>query len=958
MPLTLLTGRANTGKTGRLYEVVRASARAGEVPVVLLPSQPDVTRARNELLGRDGLVTVRVEQMDRYLAQLWSLHGDGRTIVSPTQRAALVARAIAATGIDKETDYGSKPGFAALIEQLANVSDRAPGKASVSGAEAIVDVLEAYRSALAAGGLIGLVEATHVLSSRVRREWFDGPLVANRFDDLTGAQEAFILAAVDAGVSVHLALTGGGGAPVFAATRELVERLSSVADEVVERPAAEPTSDEFDELRMLEQGLLGEMPRVAATGAVRLSAAFGEDSEAERICAEIQRMHVEGIEFGQIAVVFRAVEKHERSLRRAMREAGIPALFDVRPSFASTGFGHALMTLLEFSRSGERSVLVAFLGTAFSGVDSESSAALDALWRTTKPKTRRAFVQDLARVGDETKRLVRRAVKLADTGVNATNAGEWKRTAGELLAGAYGNDAPLLDATGARDAAAHRAFCMIIDDLSALEATEDSRVSLRSVLEGARISVREGAEGDQVQVMDAHRVRGRRFEGVIIGGLTSGEFPRRARESVLVRGALGGALERAGVTLPREERAEADRLLFYLAATRARRTLILSRQIADSDGRPLRDSILLEELLDLYRDDEGRLDPGLPQSTLAFADLAVHEAAPSLLRRALRAAALSGGAHIAPEVLRARERLAPPDEALSEETVLQTLGARAVFSVTELETYLRCPYSWYYDRLVRPRPLEEDSEPLVRGSLVHDALEAVYSGMAEALGAARVTPANVETAVEYAASVASRVAGEELEERRLRDEMLRRDVVDLVTRLVRRDARHLPGFEPYALEWSFGLDDDPEEFDGFALRGRIDRIDRGPAGYVVTDYKTGSATRAGRFIEDGVLQAPLYAEVVRRRLGGPIAGSFYRSLTARKPTDLNRGMYDARLLDPGPELCANDAKTEIEELVASAIDRAREAARGIRNGSIPRRPLGKTACRYCAAAAWCEAALR
>ena len=71
---------------------------------------------------------------------------------------------------------------------------------------------------------------------------------------------------------------------------------------------------------------------------------------------------------------------------------------------------------------------------------------------------------------------------------------------------------------------------------------------------------------------------------------------------------------------------------------------------------------------------------------------------------------------------------------------------------------------------------------------------------------------------------------------------------------------------------------------------------------------------------------------------------------------MNRGVYDAERVT-GPELCSNDAACAIHDVVGSAIERASEAARGIRSGLIVRGPLSKDSCKFCGALSWCKEAI-
>ncbi|MBU4555926.1 MAG: PD-(D/E)XK nuclease family protein, partial [Actinobacteria bacterium] len=856
MPLRLVTGRPNAGKTGILYAVAARSSSVA-VPTILLPSAPDVARARRDLATGQGLVMLRVEQIDRYLAGLWEIHGDGRQIVTPIQRSALLRAAIAESGIHNLTSSAETRGFGMMLERLASHLSSSPRTAGRGIAGKIADSLVLYYESLVTHGLVELSEATGVLSDRAADINFEGPVIANRFDDLTAAQERFLVAAADSGAEVWLALTGGTGDTATQATDELVERIRQRAASV---QVADECPDTSGELSDLARGLFAPKARTSARGDVLLSVAYGEEAEAERIVAEVVTSMQDGIEPEQIAVIYRDTRRHFSALRRALSDAGVPADFDVRIKFGETGLGRAVLTLLEFAATGRRTHLVAFLGSGYAGLAAADVDRLDAMWRRQGPtEDFKSLIDGLERIDATTRRMVRAAVGLAHAGVNAENAGYWKELAGVLLAHGYGRTAAGLEADATIDAAAHRRLCEAIDDLSELDALKCDPLGLREVLVVAQVAVPLQERPGHIQVMDVERVRGRRFACVVIGGLTSGEFPRKQADGVFASGRLVDELTALGVDVPRDGGIAEERLWFYLAVTRASKRLVLSRQEADSDGRPLRGSSLLEELLEMYRPN-GSEEREIPSSKiLAFADLGVHPAAPDLVRRALRTVAMSGVGRDIEPIGRAASRAEAPSDVISDALVLEHLAGRDTFSVTELETYLQCPHSWYYGRFVRPEALEEDSDPLVRGNLAHKALWSFYDGIGAALGVERVTPENLEECLLHADRVTDEILAQGLGKGRLRDTLMAMEVRRLVSDLVTRDARYLPGYTPYLLEWSFGRGQDPAvKFDGFALRGQVDRIDRAQDRFVVIDYKTGKVKPQARFEADGVLQAPLY----------------------------------------------------------------------------------------------------
>ena len=197
---------------------------------------------------------------------------------------------------------------------------------------------------------------------------------------------------------------------------------------------------------------------------------------------------------------------------------------------------------------------------------------------------------------------------------------------------------------------------------------------------------------------------------------------------------------------------------------------------------------------------------------------------------------------------------------------------------------------------------------MMRGSIAHVALQRFYKQLpAEIPGAERVTPANVEAAVELmhrcvagALDSGLRIDADDLQRREL-GQGLQRDL----EQLVRAEAAASSTFVPRELEVSFK---DYELAPGVAVGGKIDRVDVDPlsARGIVVDYKSGAAPSATQIHDEARLQIPLYLLVLRDQ--------------ARARAD-GRRLHAARRRPPA----ARDAACR------------RRAGAGVRGGRLPRR---------------------
>ena len=279
--------------------------------------------------------------------------------------------------------------------------------------------------------------------------------------------------------------------------------------------------------------------------------------------------------------------------------------------------------------------------------------------------------------------------------------------------------------------------------------------------------------------------------------------------------------------------------------------------------------------------------------------------------------------------------------------------------MTELERFADCSSAWLFERVISPRTIDAEVDPLLRGNVAHSALHKFYAGLPKELGHDRVTPENVEQAVGFL--------------RRCLDDALRGGVRLELTDLQAAELeeslwRDLEGFArdeaasplqlvPRRFEVGFGSDRSAPELqrglhlgDDIYLSGKIDRIDVDPfsARGIVQDYKSGRTAHSAKQIDEELkLQIPLYMLVLRDLVGIEPLGGVYRALAGAR---LTRGLLHAGAEDDLPGYQRNDYLDEDEfwRLVETSRDRALSYAQRIRAGDIRHDPKGDSC------PAWCD----
>jgi ATP-dependent helicase/DNAse subunit B len=296
---------------------------------------------------------------------------------------------------------------------------------------------------------------------------------------------------------------------------------------------------------------------------------------------------------------------------------------------------------------------------------------------------------------------------------------------------------------------------------------------------------------------------------------------------------------------------------------------------------------------------------------------------------------------------------------LTSESVLAFYGAKTTFGVTELERFADCSSAWLFERVISPKTIDAEVDPLLRGSVAHSALHKFYSGLPKELGHDRVTEENLEPALGFLRRCLDDAlrGGVRLELTDLQAAELEESLWRDLEGFVRDEAESTLQLLPRRFEVGFGSDRSAPELqrglhlgEGLHLSGKIDRIDVDPfsARGIVQDYKSGRSAHSAKQIDEELkLQIPLYMLVLRDLVGIEPLGGVYRALAGARMT---RGLLHKGAADDLPGYQRNDYLEDEEfwALVDTARDRALGYAQRIRAGDIRHDPKGGEC------PAWCD----
>lgn len=303
------------------------------------------------------------------------------------------------------------------------------------------------------------------------------------------------------------------------------------------------------------------------------------------------------------------------------------------------------------------------------------------------------------------------------------------------------------------------------------------------------------------------------------------------------------------------------------------------------------------------------------------------------------------------------------------------------YSITQLETYAKCPFKFFVERVLSIKPVEEPTEELDSmeiGTLLHKVADRFYK---EIISSGMSLQECTDDEFKSAESLIFEIAEEEVKKLRLDTESNFYELEkifgisgdrhnSILYRFLEyeRDPSKSDGFSPEIFEAAFGKfsGEDEEQsllpelkVDNISLRGKIDRIDfnRDENLYKVVDYKLSNNKIPGKEITDGIsLQLPVYlfaaGEILKTKFPKVKPDPGVAGLYSFKRANFGfKGLKYSR--SPVSKLISSEKDTLIEynrEIINNGLKFIREYVSSISQGKFNLSTLqerDKVACAFC-----------
>ncbi|MFH1208801.1 MAG: PD-(D/E)XK nuclease family protein [Candidatus Omnitrophota bacterium] len=895
---------------------------------------------------------------------------------------------------------GFEPTYAAKYEALADFYEQYEARLEKQGLRDSQDALRIFRERKKKADLPGM---------QFKGIWIDG------FFDFSNLQLEYLreLSAITEDITITLTEEDSNekedAFEAVSRTEQDLEKLGFKAQTM--KPHSWRTGKSpllFLQKNIFSQKSAGPVPEPGQD--IVMLDAIGTEGEIELIARQIHKLYATGdYRYSDFAVLFRQIRHYAPVIASVFLRYGIPAEIHERDRLKFSSWIAAVASLLSvFRNAWKREDVFAFLKSGYTrrfgkdiAKDKEWLAEFEQRsFREGVALTREAWLGDwkcgepgsLSGFNQKKTETLKALMELEDRFRMAKTAEDHIRILKRAAYDTFG----ILEISDRytpftrRDAACVKRFEALLDEMRGyFLKSRVSEISFESFADHflglVELDVYSLHERDKnrVQVYDVSLARQKEYRVVFVAGLLEKVFPMQIREDPLLsdweRKLMNGGMEHPlAECLPRQN---IERFFFYVAITRAKEKLFLSYPHLDFEGKESLPSFYLEEVKELFggqvpviRQDLSRPFPEVDEAIThreleasvvgALRDARGQEAG---LRKAL--AQLSGDPQ-------SRERLLSAVRPIEAKILDEKILKGGYFEISEtsptrLETYAKCPFRYFSDKILKLKDTGEDIRAMQKGSILHHVLQQYFD------------PCGKKDPKEKLEEFVRR----EIEEGFKRHPMLwtepyeealdRRELFEMLVDFISYEAERLENasFKPCHVEYSFGdfgeNDHSALEIEGegksnspsenskvnrtspgnlrteenrcqgkkIKLRGRVDRIDTddGKKFAVVIDYKRSARFKAASLELGTALQLPLYLLAAKKHLGLTPLGAEIYSIRDHKRS----GFYS----EGGAQLFEKEFSSRSQlpdEVFQKTLDRAvafvQKFTKEILSSEIPVRP--------------------
>ncbi|MCX6170378.1 MAG: exodeoxyribonuclease V subunit gamma [Ignavibacteriales bacterium] len=663
--------------------------------------------------------------------------------------------------------------------------------------------------------------------------------------------------------------------------------------------------------------------KIDETGRITKIAAHNRDNEVELIAKEIKKLIIEhNVEPHNICVAFNLIQEYSSIVKDAFSKYGIPVNLTDRTPLDNSNPITAVVNYLEivendfYFKNIFRALSSRFIEIA--EVDNSNLYRISSELKIVAGKENwinilNDCISNLKHTGDEfdevtTKRTsytkalndIRSISELLKPFEEKLTISEFQERLNDFI---VESKLPLkLLGTEIDEEKNIRAFTDFIETTSEVfgllkkEYTDGKKFTIdffmnqiRTACNWARFNVKEKSNYG-VQVTTLEEIRGLKFDYLFLGGLCDGDFPTRYQPEIF----NSGSFKKQSQTHQIEEHYR-----FYQSLCGWNKKLFFSYSATDGKRETIVSTFLkeFEELFSISSKDEAGNENTLfsEEELQIFIGKNGIEAAKNILKNGNGAELERISKSLEIENIRNKDPFASSNytgdlltgesepELFAELTERLKAFSSKQYSISQLETYAKCPFKFFVERVLGIKTVDEpteDIEAIEMGRILHSIFYEFYSTLRDK---GIILPGCSDKDYQSAQKLIFQIAEKQLQTTAFkspltfyeREKILGingNELESVLNRFLETERKGDSEFLPKYFEVSFGRlrsdeadqilsDTDPIQIDGIKLRGKIDRIEVNEkiSSFNIVDYKLSGTKPSFSDLKNGIsLQLPVY----------------------------------------------------------------------------------------------------
>lgn len=508
---------------------------------------------------------------------------------------------------------------------------------------------------------------------------------------------------------------------------------------------------------------------------------------------------------------------------------------------------------------------------------------------------------------------------------------------------------------------------------------------LRTACSWARFNVKEKSSYG-IQVTTLEEIRGLKFDYLFIGGLCDGDLPTRFSPEVF----HSPSFRKKAFAHQTDERN-----LFYQSLLTWDKKLFLSYPETESGRELVKSSFLnaFEELFEVTKfSNESNQNVIVSREEL---ETEIGQIGTEVIDDNLTKILIDSGINLseiksAIEIEKLREEIPVAETphtgfiitgnstVLSDSAITQLNSySNRQYSISQLETYAKCPFKFFVERILNVQPVEEpteDIEAIEMGNILHNIL---YSFYTELRKQNIVLDKSDKNTITSCLKIIQGIAQQKISQNAFKSPVTfyekekifgigGNEIESILNRFIEYEAENNKEYYPNYFEVRFGSIRDensdaqlsnaePVKIDGIRLKGKIDRIDisRDNTSFSIVDYKLSGKKPTFRELKEGIsLQLPVYLFAASELLKSKFNKTF-----SPDQMIIYSLKYSVEDFGKKPVVIRDKEIKTPEQLIESTIEHIKKYIDQISQGKFgfsPHADREQLVCRYCSFSGVCR----